>query len=74
MPPRKATAAPVKRPPAKVTYSIPDELREWARKLAFDARISESAIVEAALCDLRERGDEAVLSRVRAYGLGLRRK
>lgn len=74
MPPRKPPASPVKKPPAKVTYSLPDELREWARKLAFDARISESAIVETALRDLRERGDEEVLNRARAYGLGLRRK
>ncbi|MHB1549576.1 MAG: hypothetical protein ACYCX6_00045 [Vulcanimicrobiaceae bacterium] len=65
---------PVRKPPAKVTYSLPDDLREWARKLAFDARLSESAIVETALRDLREQGDQEVLNRARAYGLGLRRK
>ena len=74
MPSRKPPAPPLKKPPAKVTYSLPDELREWARKLAFEARISESAIVETALRDIRGHGDQEVLNRARAYGLGLRRK
>jgi hypothetical protein len=74
MPPREPIERAEKKPPAKVTYSLPDELREWARRLAFESRISESAIVEAALLDLRQSGDEAVVARVRSYGLGLRRK
>lgn len=74
MPARKSPLSPVRKPPAKVTYSLPDDLREWARRLAFEARISESSIVETALRDLRERGDAAVVEMARTYGAGLRRK
>ena len=63
-----------RRPPAKVTYSLAEELHEWARRLAFEARISESAIAEAALIELRKSGDAAVVATVRSHGLGLRRK
>jgi hypothetical protein len=66
--------APQRTPIAKVTYSLPYELREWARDLAFRARISESSIVETALAELRGLGDEEAIARVKASGGGLRRK
>jgi len=72
--PPPVAPAPQRTPIAKVTYSLPYELREWARDLAFRARISESSIVETTLVELRGLGDEEAIARVQASGGGLRRK
>jgi hypothetical protein len=41
--PQPVPPAPQRTPIAKVTYSLPYELREWARDLAFRARARISA-------------------------------
>jgi predicted transcriptional regulator len=60
---------------ATVSHTLDAEVAERLRHFAFRERISESAVIEFALRDLFDVGDDAQLGqRLRDAGAALRRK
>ncbi|GAC1309791.1 MAG: hypothetical protein NVS2B3_13840 [Vulcanimicrobiaceae bacterium] len=58
-----------------MSHTMPLELAERLRRLAFDARLSESAVLEYALATLLANDDPAaIVARMRDAGYGLRRR
>ncbi len=59
----------------KHSITVPGDIGQRLRLLAFEQRLSESSIVEIALRGLFDRGDDAFLGRIlRENGATLRRK
>jgi len=67
-----ATTAPKSH---KLSLNVSPDTGARLRRLAFEQRLSESSIVEAALCMLFQRGDDEQLGTLlRTLGASLRRK
>lgn len=80
--PRGTKAKPTPPPPpppagiAKVSHTMPADVAERLRTIAFFQRVSESAIIEVALAHLWDEygSNEAIGAAVRDAGHGMRRR